>query len=140
MEFVRYRQLTTTMARTRDRSSSLDSVEPTPLIKRLKTAHLSTQTAPVASPPAEINTEPLIISDDPTNCFVNELFDHKNIARLNVDYLGNAPFKYAVVEKFFQDDLLQKVKDECLSELNFTEKETDIYKVRILFPQSQTTR
>ncbi|KAH9049740.1 nuclear protein [Lactarius hengduanensis] len=39
------------------------------------------------------------------------------------------PFKHALVQKLFQDDLLQQVKDECLSELHFTEKETDIYKV-----------
>lgn len=116
------------MARTRNRSSSLDGPEPPPLIKRLKTAHLSTQTAQT-SPPPEIKTGSLVISDDSTDGFANDLFDHNNIARLNLDYLASAPFKYAVVEKLFQDDLLQKVKDECVSELNFTEKETDIYKV-----------
>jgi hypothetical protein len=44
-------------------------------------------------------------------------------------YASSEPFKHALVEKLFRDDFLQKVKDECLSELHFTEKETDIYKV-----------
>ncbi|PPR04655.1 hypothetical protein CVT24_011873 [Panaeolus cyanescens] len=68
-------------------------------------------------------------SQDPTHLFANDLFDHNNIARLNSDYHASQPFNYAVVEKLFQDDLLRNVKDECLSDLNFTEKETDIYKV-----------
>jgi uncharacterized protein (DUF2249 family) len=101
------------MTRTRSRSPSPDTVA-----KRLKTAHnLSTG-------------EALIVSADPTPHFSNDLFDHNNIARLNSDYLANTPFKYAVVEKLFQDELLKSVKDECLAELNFTEKETDIYKVQ----------
>jgi len=124
------------MPRTRNRSPSLDGPEPTPLIKRLKTAHLSSQNAPV-SPPPQINTGSLIISDDKTNSFSNDLFDHNNIARLNLDYLSSAPFKYAIVEKLFQDDLLLKVKDECVSDLNFTEKETDIYKVCPSFKRSK---
>jgi len=101
------------MTRTRSRSPSPDTVA-----KRLKTAHdLSTG-------------EALILPADPTPHFSNDLFDHNNIARLNSDYLANTPFKYAVVEKLFQDELLKNVKDECLAELNFTEKETDIYKVQ----------
>jgi hypothetical protein len=103
------------MTRTRSRSSSPDTVA-----KRLKTAHRSTSTAGEAH----------ILSADPTPHFSNDLFDHNNIARLNSDYLANTPFKYAVVEKLFQDELLKSVKDECLAELNFTEKETDIYKVQ----------
>lgn len=99
------------MTRTRSRSPSPDTVA-----KRLKTAHKSTR-------------EP---SADPTPHFSNDLFDHNNIARLHSDYLANTPFKYAVVEKLFQDELLKSVKDECLAELNFTEKETDIYKVQSL--------
>jgi hypothetical protein len=95
------------------------------LLKRLKTTHLSSATTP------EINTGSLIISGDTTSSFARNLFDHNNIARLNLDYRQSSPFKYAIVEKLFQEDLLRKVKDECLSELSFSEKETDIYKVWI---------
>ena len=110
------------MTRTRSRSPSPDTVA-----KRLKTAHKSTSTT----------GEALILSADPTPHFSNDLFDHNNIARFNSGYLANTPFKYAVVEKLFQDELLKSVKDECLAELNFTEKETDIYKVQsAVSPQS----
>ncbi|KII95283.1 hypothetical protein PLICRDRAFT_34124 [Plicaturopsis crispa FD-325 SS-3] len=72
------------------------------------------------------NTEPAF---DHSQQFAAEVFDAGAIQKLASSYAVNQPFKYAIVEKLFQDDLLKKVKDECLSELNFTEKETDIYKV-----------
>src|SRR5258708_6619614 len=109
------------MARTRDRSSSPVTQDTAPLLKRLKTTHLSTTTTT-----PDINTGSLIISGDTTSSFARNLFDHNNIARLNSDYRQSFPFKYAIVEKLFQEDLLRKVKDECLSELSFSEKETDI--------------
>ena len=96
---------------------SPDYQDPLPVLKRLKTAH------------EEINTESLIISGVATTSFARDLFDHNNIARLNADYNQSTPFKHAIVKKLFQEDLLRKVKDECLSELCFSEKETDIYKV-----------
>ncbi|KAG6885465.1 hypothetical protein C0993_001330 [Termitomyces sp. T159_Od127] len=93
------------MARTHSRSHS-----PDPVAKRPKTSHMH-------------------IPPDPSDHFANDLFDHNTTAKLHAAYKASDPFKYAVVEKLFQDDLLKKVKDECLSELSFTEKETDIYKV-----------
>jgi hypothetical protein len=111
------------MPRTRNRSPSPVHQDAGPLVKRLKTAYSSSSATPA------INTESLIISGDTTPSFAKTLFDHNNIARLNSDYHQATPFKYAVVEKMFQEDLLRKVKDECLSELSFTGKETDIYKV-----------
>ena len=62
------------------------------------------------------------------------LLDADNVDRLAASYASSEPFKHALVEKLFRDDFLQKVTDECLSELHFTEKETDIYKVRSSFP------
>ncbi|KXN89466.1 PKHD-type hydroxylase ofd1 [Leucoagaricus sp. SymC.cos] len=99
----------TSMARTHPRDPSPDN--PTKLIKRLKTA------------------ETPALPNDPSPHFTSSLFDHNNIARLNSAYRTSEPFKHALVEKLFQDDLLVKVKDECISQLSFTEKETDIYKV-----------
>ncbi|KAF9645999.1 nuclear protein, partial [Thelephora ganbajun] len=57
------------------------------------------------------------------------LLNEENVERLRQEYTNNEPFKYARVETLFQDDLLRKVKDECLTHLSFTEKETDIYRV-----------
>lgn len=66
---------------------------------------------------------------DPAACFAPDLFDPTHVGRLAASYTTSEPFKHTLVQKLFQDDLLQQVKDECLSELHFTEKETDIYKV-----------
>ena len=70
---------------------------------------------------------------DHVSLFAPNLFDPSNIYRLNSDYHASEPYKYALVEKLFQDDLLKKVVDECLRELHFTERETDIYKVCSLY-------
>jgi hypothetical protein len=124
------------MTKTRSRSPSQDGEGPS--IKRHKTTHLSSSTLSSTTDPLEYDqdsvdachsTASLVLSNDKSHSFSDEPFDPNNISRLNLDYHRSTPFKYAVVEKLFQDDLLRKVKDECLSELNFTEKETDIYKV-----------
>jgi Rps23 Pro-64 3,4-dihydroxylase Tpa1-like proline 4-hydroxylase len=43
-------------------------------------------------------------------------------------YSKSGPYRHCVLTKLFNDDLLRKVRKEIL-ELQFTEKETDIYKV-----------
>ncbi|KAF8214024.1 Oxoglutarate and iron-dependent oxygenase degradation C-term-domain-containing protein [Mycena galopus ATCC 62051] len=108
------------MARTHRRSASPTPNDSSTLIKKLKSSHAS---AP-AGAPANGHA-----NGDPTPHFAEGVLNHTSIAQLHGTYVANEPFKYAIVEKLFQDDLLQKVKDECMSELNFTEKETDIYKV-----------
>lgn len=100
----------------RDRSQSPDPDQEPSLLKRLKSSHISDATPPSTA--------------DPTPHFAPDLFGPSNIHRLHTDYDASGPFKHVVVEKLFQDDLLQRVKDEALSELSFSEKETDIYKVR----------
>ncbi|KAF9266209.1 hypothetical protein L218DRAFT_978712 [Marasmius fiardii PR-910] len=85
--------------------------EGTPITKKLKTVH------------------PTPSTEDITSAFALGLLDHQNVSRLHKEYEESQPFHYAVLEKLFQDDLLRNVKDECLAELSFTTKETDIYKV-----------
>ncbi|KAG2013135.1 nuclear protein [Coprinopsis cinerea AmutBmut pab1-1] len=119
------------MARTRDRSPSAaaDTADAAAhLVKRLKTSHVAPQTNGF-HPPSTTTKQSEAARNDPTSRFANNLFDHNHIARLHDAYDASEPFKYAVVDKLFQDDLLKKVKDECLGQLSFTEKETDIYKV-----------
>ncbi|OJT08001.1 Prolyl 3,4-dihydroxylase ofd1 [Trametes pubescens] len=104
--------------RTHQRSPSPqpDPSEPG-LLKRLKSSHISGTGAASSA------------TVDPTPHFAPDLFGPSNIHRLHTEYDASAPFKHAVVDKLFQDDLLQRVKDEALAELSFSEKETDIYKV-----------
>ncbi|KAK2465962.1 hypothetical protein APHAL10511_001603 [Amanita phalloides] len=92
------------MPRTHSRSSSLPPQDP---VKRRKTSHSP-------SPPAS---------------FADRLFDLDNRARLFAEYTNNSPFKYAVIHSLFQHSLLENVTHECLKQLSFTTKETDIYKV-----------
>lgn len=117
----------THMARLHQRSPSPSLADSPSQIKRIKTSHNGATGSNSVS-----SSSPIHPDADVAAQFTPEVFDHSIIAKLNTGYLNNEPFKYAVVEKLFQDDLLKKVKDECLSELNFTEKETDIYKVNFI--------
>ncbi|KAJ3788161.1 Oxoglutarate and iron-dependent oxygenase degradation C-term-domain-containing protein [Lentinula aff. detonsa] len=99
------------MARTHSRPSS---PEPS-LIKRIKISHPT--------------LDNLIPTDEISAAFASDVLEPSNVAKLQKLYRESEPFHYALVSKLFQDDLLKKVKDECLGELSFTEKETDIYKV-----------
>lgn len=112
------------MTRTRERSPSPSPDDSKNLIKRLKTSHTPSTNGhktPLHPSSHDETSEP--------SQFANGVFDHNNISRLHSTYTTNTPFKYSIVEKLFQDELLTGVKDECVAELSFTEKETDIYKV-----------
>ena len=111
------------MVRTHDRSETPEveaqaagETEPA-LLKRMKMSHISPTPA---EGPVDANLP-----------FAQEVLHPATIHRLNQEYANNTPYKYALVEKLFQDDLLVRVKDEILAELSFAEKETDIYKVRL---------
>ena len=112
------------MAKTHPRSPSPEPK--TSGLKRLKVGHQSSASVPE-------HTTPTAVPQDPTACFSPNLFDAAHVGELAASYATSQPFKHALVEKLFHDDMLQQVKDECLSELHFTEKETDIYKVRPFF-------
>ncbi|KAH7887435.1 nuclear protein [Phlebopus sp. FC_14] len=99
------------MAQVRARSPS-PALTSDSLQKRLKTSH---------SPATE--------ETDHTSRFHPGLLEADSIQQLHTTYATNEPFKYAVIEKLFQDELLRNVKNECVKELSFSEKETDIYKV-----------
>ncbi|KAG9317740.1 Oxoglutarate and iron-dependent oxygenase degradation, partial [Chiua virens] len=61
--------------------------------------------------------------------FAASLFDPSNVDQLCTSYSDSSPFKHVVIDALFRDDLLRSVKEECISHLSFTEKETDIYKI-----------
>ena len=114
------------MAKTHSRSPS--PAPKTGALKRPKLGHQSH----AASSTSTAATDPVpgpATSQDVISCFAPDLFDADNVSRLAASYSTNEPFKHALVENLFRDDLLLQVKDECLNELHFTEKETDIYKV-----------
>jgi prolyl 3-hydroxylase /prolyl 3,4-dihydroxylase len=114
------------MAKTHPRSPSPEPK--TSELKRLKIGHQSSASYPAPAPAPT----PTTVAQDMTACFTPDLFSAAHIGELAASYATSQPFKHVLVEKLFQEDLLQQVKDECLSELHFTEKETDIYKVRFV--------
>ncbi|KIO29496.1 hypothetical protein M407DRAFT_21395 [Tulasnella calospora MUT 4182] len=91
-----------TQARTRQRSPS-----PTSPIKRLRRD----------------------VSEPASSRFSPGLLDENHAQSLHTEYAKSEPFKHIVIEQLFDDALLRGVKDEILRNIQFTEKETDIYKV-----------
>jgi len=63
--------------------------------------------------------------------FASGIFEPGKAEELHKLYINSEPYKYCVLEKLFDDGLLRKVKDECIERLSFSEKSTDIYRVRI---------
>lgn len=68
-------------------------------------------------------------SVDVKSLFDPNVIDTQNIQEQHSAYEESTPYKHAVIPRLFQEDLLVGVKDECITQLNFTQKETDIYKV-----------
>ena len=104
-----------------DRKRGSRSRSPQP--KRQKVTHDTTPNSPSVANTDETSTE--FCAEN----LVSGLLTEENVERLRKEYAESEPYKYAKVETLFQDDLLRKVKDECLTHLSFTEKETDIYRV-----------
>lgn len=69
-------------------------------------------------------------TDIGTSPFAPGLMSESNVKHLADQYTDAQPYKHIVIDKIFTENLLTKVKDEILEHLSFTEKETDIYKVR----------
>lgn len=121
------------MARTHDRSqspapASIDPHGHESALKRLKTTHTPTADAPpVAFCPSAALPAP---AECDAAHFADGLLNPSTVQTLRAAYAASEPFKHAVLDKLVQEELLLGVKDECLKQLSFTLKETDIYKVR----------
>lgn len=82
------------------------------------------------SPPASNKrAKRFALTDDIESRFTSGLLAHTNALKLNQEYLSSEPYKYCIIDKLIDDALLTQVKDECIDQLSFTEKSTDIYKV-----------
>lgn len=79
-----------------------------------------------ASPIKRLRTD---ASEPVTSRFASGLLDERHAQRLHTEYAQSEPYKHIVIEQLFDDALLRGVKDEILGNIQFTEKETDIYKV-----------
>ena len=61
--------------------------------------------------------------------FRSGLFDDKVLDSYKNEYATSAPYKHAVIHDLVNDKLLRSVRDEVQANVQFTPKETDIYKI-----------
>ncbi|KAK2593135.1 putative component of NuA3 histone acetyltransferase complex, partial [Conoideocrella luteorostrata] len=57
------------------------------------------------------------------------LFDKSVLDTYTKEYATSAPYKHAVIHELVDDKLLRSVRDEVRTNVQFTPKETDIYKI-----------
>ncbi|KAK9721015.1 putative component of NuA3 histone acetyltransferase complex [Basidiobolus ranarum] len=62
-------------------------------------------------------------------CFYPDLLSAKNSQILAKEHAESKPYLYCKIDKLIDEQLLRDVREEILTKLHFTVKETDIYKV-----------
>lgn len=67
------------------------------------------------------------------SCFGPHVLEDTYVLQKHKEYDESGPYKHAVIDGLINEDLLRQARHEILEELCFTEKETDIYKVRALW-------
>lgn len=87
------------------------------------------------TPSPDTSVKRLKLENDVKPNFHSSVFIPENLESQAQQYQSSSPYKYCRMDKLFQDDLLESVKDECVKELAFTEKETDIYRVSVVSDQ-----
>ncbi|KAB8228144.1 oxidative DNA demethylase [Aspergillus alliaceus] len=70
-----------------------------------------------------------LTSEEVAARFRDGLFDPSEQQKYTEQYAQSAPYKHAVIHPLIEDSLLRAVRDEIREHLDFTEKETDIYKI-----------
>ncbi|KAI9730158.1 MAG: hypothetical protein M1818_008252 [Claussenomyces sp. TS43310] len=63
------------------------------------------------------------------NCFRKGLFDASVLKQYVKDHAESEPYKHAVIKSLMDDSLLRAVRNEIRDNVQFTPKETDIYKI-----------
>lgn len=61
--------------------------------------------------------------------FRDGLFDKKVLDKYTTEYATSSPYKHAVIHELVNDKLLRSVREEVQANVQFTRKETDIYKI-----------
>ncbi|EXJ76988.1 hypothetical protein A1O3_10145 [Capronia epimyces CBS 606.96] len=73
------------------------------------------------------------ISSHPTNGFKSafrpDLFETETVQSFRQSYEAAGPYPHAVVPSLIQEHLLRSVRNEIVSHIHFTTKETDIYRI-----------
>lgn len=61
--------------------------------------------------------------------FAPDLLSDPSRESFKHSYETSQPYRHAVIQGLLNDDLLRRARKEIVSELSFSEKQTDIYKV-----------
>ncbi|KAF5020821.1 hypothetical protein F66182_7144 [Fusarium sp. NRRL 66182] len=85
--------------------------------------------AEVALKAAAKKPKPSLSADDAKKRFRAGLFDKKVLDSYTEQYAQSEPYKHAVINGLVHDSLLRSVRSEIRSNVEFTPKETDIYKI-----------
>jgi hypothetical protein len=80
--------------------------------------------------PPSIDSPPPSKRSKPSSNFHQSLFH--NVSSLSSSYASSTPYKHSVVDQIFDLDFLTKARKEIVEQINFREKETDIYKVSLV--------
>ncbi|KAL7786220.1 Oxoglutarate and iron-dependent oxygenase degradation C-term domain-containing protein [Trichoderma ceciliae] len=70
-----------------------------------------------------------ISPDDANKRFRKGLFENSVLQSYTTEYAESSPYKHAVIHKLVDDKLLRSVRNEIRENVQFTPKETDIYKI-----------
>ncbi|KAL7925164.1 Oxoglutarate and iron-dependent oxygenase degradation C-term domain-containing protein [Trichoderma austrokoningii] len=70
-----------------------------------------------------------ISPEDAKKRFRNGLLDKSVLKSYTTEYAESSPYKHAVIHELVDDKLLRSVRDEVRENVQFTPKETDIYKI-----------
>ncbi|GAB0137151.1 hypothetical protein EsDP_00005431 [Epichloe bromicola] len=73
--------------------------------------------------------KPSLAADEARKRFRDGLFDKSVLDSYTQEYATSAPYKHAVIHELVDDKLLRSVRDEVRNNVQFTPKETDIYKI-----------
>jgi Rps23 Pro-64 3,4-dihydroxylase Tpa1-like proline 4-hydroxylase len=68
-------------------------------------------------------------NSDISGCFSENLFSEENVEKLSNAYATSSPYLHTCISNLMNEELLSDVRKEITTNLVFTEKETDIYKV-----------
>ncbi|KAH6723448.1 Oxoglutarate and iron-dependent oxygenase degradation C-term-domain-containing protein [Leptodontidium sp. MPI-SDFR-AT-0119] len=71
----------------------------------------------------------VLADEDVHKSFRKGLFAKDILEKYTKDYAESEPYKHSVISSLINDDLLRSVRDEIRESVQFTPKETDIYKI-----------
>lgn len=80
--------------------------------------------SPATSPPSKKRD-----AGDTKAAFRSDLFEPATVKQFHDDYAASGPYPHAVVSNLIQEQLLRDVRSEITENVQFTLKETDIYRI-----------